>query len=354
MFVNIDYKNSEPIIENTIKKRGRKPKIVKDNTDNLINQEVSPDILNPQLSKINNSNDNLKKKGRKSNMKLLNLDNQCDYDIVSNLVAYLPLKCNDIKKILINKIVKIDNILDNNNVSFNEIIHHNIIIDPNIVKTESKECLECINTNKKISQLNDEIKQLKEGLIDIKSNFNKKIYESKVNFLNKNTNLWDETTNILCWWCCHKFDNIPIGIPEYIITSKNTFYLYGCFCSFNCMMAYNLDVNDNKVWERQSNIYQLKNKIDPDNNISIHPALPRQILNIFGGPLNIKEYRETFFLLNIEYRYILPPMISINCIFEELLLNNSINKKVEKNYDNLLIKRKKPLIKQSVNLNIYS
>ena len=74
----------------------------------------------------------------------------------------------------------------------------------------------------------------------------------------------------------------------------------GCFCSFNCAIAYNLDLNDYKIWDRQSNIYQMKNKIDPLNKITIQPAPPRQTLHMFGGPYSISDFRKSFFILNKE------------------------------------------------------
>ena len=196
-----------------------------------------------------------------------------------------------------------------------------------------------------------EIEQLKNGIIENKTNFNKKIYDSKVDFLDKCSNTWTDKTDISCWWCCHKFDHIPLGIPEYI--NKDKFHLFGCFCSFNCMMAYNLDLNDYKMWDRQSNIYQMKNKIDPNNKVPINPAPPRQILDIFGGPLTISKYRESFFMLNKEFRYFYPPMISIVGTIEED--NRDITGchriKLNKNSNNLIIKRNKPLPKHSTNLN---
>jgi len=322
-------------IENTnelnpdIKRRGRKPKI-----NNIVSEEISEKQL-------------IKKRGRKANPKIINLDNNVNYEIISNLVAHLPLKYTDINKIMTNSDTT-------NNIEINT-CDKNIIIeeDNTCIKINIKSCEDCKLCQIKISQLNEDIQKLKNGIFDMKTNFNKKIYESKVNFLNKDTNLWNETTNISCWWCCHKFDNIPVGIPEYIITNKNTYYLFGCFCSFNCMMAYNIDLNDNKIWERQANIYQLKNKIDPENKISIHPAPPRQTLEMFGGLLSINEYRQTFFVLNREYRHIYPPMISIIGVIEEINRDISgVTKiKIDKSSDNLIIKRKKPLIKQSNNLN---
>src|SRR5690349_6873648 len=43
-------------------------------------------------------------------------------------------------------------------------------------------------------------------------------------------------TKMHCWWCDHQFNNYPCFIPTKYY--KKTYYVYGCFCSFNCAMAY--------------------------------------------------------------------------------------------------------------------
>jgi len=316
------------------KKRGRKPKnhiapIVEKNNDPLM------DILT------------LKKRGRKSSTnKIINLNNDTNNDMLSNIIAHLPLKINDILKIIsdnsenkeeptkINLKPTVPKFVD-----FYEDINDNHNIDNNC----NTYCKKCLILEEHIRKLEEDISNLKNGIIHNNTNFNKKIYESKVNFLNKSINKWEDTTNISCWWCCHKFDTIPLGIPEFI--TKDNFYLFGCFCSFNCMMAYNVDLNDYKIWDRQANIYQLKNRLDPTNKITIHPAPPRQTLNIFGGPLDIREFRESFFVLNKEFRYFFPPMISIIGIIEEdnRDLSGGTKIKINKLVDKPLIKRKTQL-----------
>jgi hypothetical protein len=111
------------------------------------------------------------------------------------------------------------------------------------------------------------------------------------------------------------------------------------------MMAYNIDLNDYKIWDRQSNIYQMKNFIDIDNKFSIHCAPPRQILDIFGGPYDITQFRKNFYLVNQEFRNILPPMVSIINIIEEDYKNTNITKNI-KPTNKPYVFRKKPLPKQ--------
>jgi hypothetical protein len=357
------------------KKRGRKPKNqqTQNTNQNQIRQSsevTSGEIVgvdeNDGVDRTNNLNENnteninnvtIKKRGRKANTKIFSLiqPENNNVEMVTNLIACLPLRMSDISKILAdpniesqtdtNKIEDkpINNIIPNRYVelmddSFND-FHHNKM------KQTCGICTKCISNEDKIKKLEEEILNLKNGIMDNTTNFNKKIFESKVNFMDRSSNEWNEKTDIACWWCCHKFDHIPIGIPEFI--NKDKFYLFGCFCSFNCMMSYNLDLNDYKIWDRQANIYQMKNRIDPFNKITIHPAPPRQTLQMFGGPLSIRDFRESFFVLNKEFRCFFPPMISIIGIIEEdnRDLTGGIKIKHNKISDEPIIKRKTQLQK---------
>jgi hypothetical protein len=70
---------------------------------------------------------------------------------------------------------------------------------------------------------------------------------------------------------------------------------------------------------------------------------------MFGGPLNIKDFRYSFFIINKEYRYFFPPMISIIGIIEEDSRDIMGKSRIIK-HNQLIIKRKNPLPKQTGNL----
>ena len=44
-----------------------------------------------------------------------------------------------------------------------------------------------------------------------------------------------------CFWCTYDFDNPPVYIPKHFI--KETYNVYGCFCSPECATAYLMDEN---------------------------------------------------------------------------------------------------------------
>lgn len=291
------------------------------------------------MDELNNSNINIEKKrrgrkpknptdttiihrrGRKSLTKLINVIDNTVLNIDDVIIAHIPISTTNINKLKNNIITTKSN---DNIEPINNIINLN---DDNMSNT--KNCSDCIEYEKKIAQLTTEIVQLRNGIISNTKNVYNKLYKSTANFVDLNGNDWSDHTNIACWWCCHKFNTIPLGIPEYI--DKGKFYLVGCFCSFNCMLAYNLDMNDYKIWDRQSRILQFKNIIN-ENKCPIKPAPARQVLSLFGGPLSIDEFRNSFSIINKDYRCLLPPMASIIMSIEEdnKQIGNNIPKHIKK------------------------
>lgn len=148
--------------------------------------------------------------------------------------------------------------------------------------------------------------------------------EIRYQFINANkNNKWPEKTNLACLWCFHRFDTIPIALPEKYNSYNDTFYLDGCFCSFNCAAAYNFDKKDHHMWERYSLLNLLYRKINK-KFIKIKPAPPREALKIVGGYMSIEEYRNILITQNKEYTLLHPPMISIIPKIEETLTYSNI------------------------------
>ena len=87
-------------------------------------------------------------------------------------------------------------------------------------------------------------------------------------------------SKIDCLWCCHSFDNEPVGIPTR--REGDTFTMFGNFCCPECAAAYNFDLrlSGDEMWERYSLIeYDLLRGFQ-----EIKMALPRLSLKKFGGP----------------------------------------------------------------------
>jgi len=100
---------------------------------------------------------------------------------------------------------------------------------------------------------------------------------------------WPISTDISCFWCCHSFTNSPVGIPTKYTHAK--FHVIGCFCSLECAMAYNFYSNELKhdVWESFSLLNMLSRKLQYRDMVKMAP--PRHALKMFGGYMDINEFR---------------------------------------------------------------
>ena len=124
--------------------------------------------------------------------------------------------------------------------------------------------------------------------------------------------------NINCWWCKHIIpsDVHPIGCPVKYYKkdiSKNIeedfFETDGIFCSFNCTLSYINEVSVHNIRYRESGglLYILYKKIFNcfPPNMDIKAALDWKLLKIFGGIMNIEEFRNSFQKLdNLSLNYI--------------------------------------------------
>ena len=148
------------------------------------------------------------------------------------------------------------------------------------------------------------------------------------------------------------------ALPEYY--KKDKFYVNGCFCTFNCAASYNFSKNNDDIWERYSLLNLMYKKLYNHKFVKINLAPPREILKIFGGYLNIDEFRENSLKNDKTYTVVNPPLISIITKIEENIssntgINNVNSKAIKNNYpsvnENILnktnntlkLKRNKPV-----------
>jgi hypothetical protein len=274
-----------------------------------------------------------KKRGRKPKGKVLpyikDLEVPTVDTICSNIVTNLPININDLNS-------------DNDDKEYDDIFmeeESNInthLFDYSDTPEEDITC-NCKKYELKINELNKQILDLKNELNEIKMIRQRKIHKINTNFytLDGDKQKYIKQTDIHCWWCCHQFVTPPCQLPDKYY--NNQYYVFGCFCSYNCAQAYNLDLDDYKTSIRTTLLNSLYNKIY-NNEKEIVTALPRQTLSIFGGPLSITKYRENFLDNDKEFRFILPPMTSLISIVEEDYKNK--NNRIT---DNLKLKRSKPL-----------
>jgi len=117
-----------------------------------------------------------------------------------------------------------------------------------------------------------------------------------------------DNTDIACFWDCHSFRGTPCAIPMTI--EEGIWRVYGNFCSPECASAhlFNERLDSNVQWER----YALLNRLyAPTSETGIRLAPSRNIIRLFGGPLDVSDFRA----INTEQRMridvMTPPMISI-------------------------------------------
>jgi len=155
---------------------------------------------------------------------------------------------------------------------------------------------------------------------------------------------WIEKTDICCWWCCHKFDSIPIGLPVYYCKIKNKFRVKGVFCSFACMIAYNNNEYNNKSSHKYLINFLYKKLTGVERSISGLSAPPRSSLKCFGGELTIEEFRQATEENKI-YKMVEYPMFMSRDYIEEVDIANLKNANVKIFNENT----SSTIVKQSTN-----
>jgi hypothetical protein len=132
---------------------------------------------------------------------------------------------------------------------------------------------------------------------------------------------WLHNTDVCCWWCCHTFESVPLGLPVKYDELKKKFQVKGVFCSFSCMIAHNRSGKRNNTQEYL--IKFLYNKLTGTilNDMNLEPAPPRCSLKMFGGELTIEEFRNSF-KENKVYKMIEYPMFVCKDYIEEVDIQN--------------------------------
>ena len=136
--------------------------------------------------------------------------------------------------------------------------------------------------------------------------------------INKNKINICEKTNIACWWCTYNFDTQPLFMPDHY--KNNMYYVFGNFCSFACMLAYNENMDDYRKGVRTALIKQLYREIFNCDDMNIKSAGPRELLDKFGGPMNITKYRDANIVSRKTFKITIPPQIPLISDLEELVI----------------------------------
>jgi hypothetical protein len=97
-----------------------------------------------------------------------------------------------------------------------------------------------------------------------------------------------------CFWCCHGFRGKPFVLPVQYDAYNEEYSAEGHFCSPECALAYlygDVRCTDSQRWLRQSLLKSFYQSLYPADK-EILAAPDRRALRMFGGPLDIKQFRE--------------------------------------------------------------
>jgi len=136
-------------------------------------------------------------------------------------------------------------------------------------------------------------------------------YSEKLMVLFQDANRYNrlpEKTETACFWCCHSFTNAPYAIPSHIL--NELWYMYGNFCTGECAVSYLFKerIDSQIQWER----YALLNSLYAEPSVGgVRPAPPREVLRMFGGSMDISEYRGVITDKKLRIDVLTPPMVSI-------------------------------------------
>jgi len=347
-------KKTEVVVEPIIKqKRGRKSKkdlqlaIDKKLNEELIfnqentNQENTNELINndnitcsiQELSETDETPKNIekpgaKKRGRKPKggkiiQQTIHLNN--NKDLKPNIILHLKCSLKDLQT---------NTLLSSNIESFNfseckgdlsyEVINSSdtAFVKNSYLDISSEKCNNKIYNEENIHQCDDEEE------IGFNKNYETKEIWKKIKQLEHNlhiNNISDKKS--ACFWCTYEFDNPPVYIPKHII--KNSYQVYGCFCSPECATAYLMDENidSSTKFERYHLINHIYSQIyDYKKNIKPAPS-PYYMLEKYYGNLNIQEYRsllrndKLFLIVDKPLTRILPELHEDN---DDFIINNKI------------------------------
>jgi len=289
-----------------LKKRGRKPKggkIIQQIIPSLDVKETKPNIILHLKCSLKDLNNNL----FTNNLNGFNFGNKSDltYDIISSnitsdLNSYQAFDTNQTQTQ-----IQLQKLPHNSNNTFN---------------TNSTTFFNDELTNDNLDDSTQHCKENKDN--DIKEIWKKlKVLENNLHI----NNISDKKS--ACFWCTCDFDTPCIYIPKHFI--KESYHVYGCFCTPECATAYLMEENIDTSckFERYHLLNHIYSKIyDYKKNIKPAPN-PFYMLDKYYGNCNIQEYRSLlkserlFLVVDKPLTRILPELHEDN---DDFIINNKI------------------------------
>ena len=303
--LNADENHEIQQVKTVAKKRGRKPKGGKiiQQISNAVNvKETKSNVILHLKCHLKDLNNNIIS------------NNVNGYDFMSNKNELYEVISNNE-----NVFLNVNNNNTNTDENINDNIFSNIIPSINNGNYKNNHYEEEYNNN-----MNDDDDD------NYKANKNNDLKDLWKKLKNLQHNLHLNNINdkkSACFWCTYEFDNPSIYIPKHYI--KESYHVYGCFCSPECATAYLMEENidSSTKFERYHLLNHIYSKIyDYKKNIKPAPK-PYYMLEKFYGNLNIQEYRSLlknerlFLVVDKPLTRILPELHEDN---DDFIINNKI------------------------------
>ena len=240
------------------------------------------------------------------------VDETGDEKIVPNIILHLKCSLKDLKNNSTISNVNYDpNVahIESYNLHDGKFAELNCFVYKDVEKT-SKDVTVNVNVNNESEDEVDNMKQIWSKINELKMCLHRNDISDK---------------RSACFLCTCDFDNPPIYIPKHEI--KESYHVYGCFCSPECAVAFlmNENIDSATKFERYHLLNHIYGKIyNYKKNIKPAPS-PYYLLNKYYGNLTIQEYRRLLrkecLLLIVEkpLTHILPELHEDN---DEFLLNH--------------------------------
>ena len=122
---------------------------------------------------------------------------------------------------------------------------------------------------------------------------------------------------LLCFHCCHKINNNQLGLPINYNPQNNEYKTIYNFCSWSCMKGFIIYSNMSSKRNMITSMVHLRHSMTGKMN-EIISAPPRECLKVFGGTMDIDEFKNT----NNDYIITYPPITHINPSIEKSIKYN--------------------------------
>jgi hypothetical protein len=159
-------------------------------------------------------------------------------------------------------------------------------------------------------------------------------------------------SNAACFWCCHGFHWKPFVLPIHYDAYNELYAAEGHFCSPECALAHLYESTHNTDSQRWLRHTLLRTLYAPlySNQREILPAPDRRLLRMFGGPLDIEQYRSYLATSETPIITALPPVRLYIPAMNTHIPNRDVKKyvtlsteTVDKASQQLRLKRSKPV-----------